>query len=292
MNWKDFINNNMLLRNISGDLFGRVEYSNAPGKFTPYFQYRIGPKQNDYFLYFPKEPFLIRYYNEFFNKLSGLLGADIYKYIEFHWERYDDKPDFLRFLRYELSDRLKKKLSSTYKQKYQTAMEWVLEKQTTWQSDQQKLLRNEVENSLQEIINHQNGATSISTESVAKQISEKVQDYLDKITFAAEGKLANAFVKLPSGNIELNNRNHEEKLIQFFLLLREVKAPPHIGKTEQLFNRFADIDIATVLHLHFNGFRHRKIPTLQKNIGQLNSEMKPNNSKIKKLSEAMQEFFY
>lgn len=77
--------NNRFLRNMTGDLFGRAEYSRMHGRFTPYFQYRLGPKQNDFYLYFPSEPFLERYYNEFCNKFSGLLRADTYKYIDFHF---------------------------------------------------------------------------------------------------------------------------------------------------------------------------------------------------------------
>ncbi|MBZ4189367.1 hypothetical protein [Niabella beijingensis] len=290
MDWKSIVNNNMVLRNMSADLFGRSEYSTTPGQFTPYFQYKVGPKQNDYLLYFPKEPFLMRYYNEFFNKLSGLTGSDIYKYIEFHWRAYDDKADFLRFLRYELSDRLKKKLSANYRQKYQTAMEWVLETKAIWQTEHEAGFRQEIEKSVQEILDKKQNATSM--DSIAQQVAEKVQEYLNKITDAAEEKLTSAFVKLPSANIELNNRAHEEKLIQFFLLLRDTKAPAHFGKTEQLFKRFADIDIASILHLNFDSYRDKKVPTLQKSIGRLNSQMKPNHPKIKKLSEAMQEFFY
>ena len=290
MDWKSIVNNNMVLRNMSADLFGRSEYSTTPGQFTPYFQYKVGAKQNDYFLYFPKEPFLMRYYNEFFNKLSGLTGSDIYKYIEFHWKAYEDKADFLRFLRYELSDRLKKKLSANYRQKYQTAMEWVLETKAAWQTEHDVSFRQEIEKSVQDILNKKEN--SASSDSIAQQVAEKVQEYLNKITDTAEEKLTTAFVKLPFANIELNNRTHEEKLIQFFLLLRDIKAPPHFGKTEQLFKRFADIDIASILHLHFDSYRDKKVPTLQKNIGQLNSQIKPNNPKIRKLTDAMQEFFY
>lgn len=261
MDWKKLFHNNMFLRNMTGDLFGRVEYSRTPGRFTPYFQYKVGPKQNDFYLYFPAEPFLERYYNEFFNKLSGLLGADIYKYLDFHFETYEDKADFLRFVKYELSDRLKRKLSARYRQKYQTAMEWVTEKQAEWQANQQVAMKQEIEKGVREIVGHTN---TMGPESTAQQLSEKLSMYMDRIISSAEEKLTAASGKLPTGNIELNNRNHEENLVQLLLLLKEVKAPPQIAKTEQLFKRFADIDIASILHLHFDGFRDKKIPTLQK----------------------------
>lgn len=292
MGWKDTLRNNMFLRNMAGDIFGRLEYSKAPGHFTPYFQYRIGPRQKDFYLYFPREPFPKRYYNEFFNKLSALMGADIYKYIEFHFGAYDNKQDFLRFMRYELSDRLKRKLSVRYRQKYQTAMEWVIEKQAERQAGEQTATKQEIEENVRELIGGQNYPAPADPESVVQSISEKIGFYLDKIVADTEEKLAAVSGSIPSGNIGLNNRNHEEKIIQLFLLLREVKAPPPIAKTEQLFKRFSDIDIATLLHLHFEAFRDKKIPTLQKTIGQLNSQMKPNNPRIRKLNDALQEFFY
>jgi hypothetical protein len=44
---------------------------------VPYFQYKIGPYQPDQYLYFPKEPFALRYKNEIFNKLHEYTGYDI-----------------------------------------------------------------------------------------------------------------------------------------------------------------------------------------------------------------------
>jgi hypothetical protein len=83
-------------------------YSKTPGGFVPYFQYKIGPYKSDLFLYFLKEPFPLRHKNEIFNKINEYTGYDNIRYLEFHYAAYEDKQDFLRFLHYELSERLKR----------------------------------------------------------------------------------------------------------------------------------------------------------------------------------------
>jgi len=47
-----------------------------PQKFDliPYFQYKIGPYQSDYYLYFAKQPYLQVYKNEIFNKMYEYEG--------------------------------------------------------------------------------------------------------------------------------------------------------------------------------------------------------------------------
>lgn len=63
MNLKQKLFSNMILRNMLASV--------------PYFQYKIGPYQPDQYLYFPKEPFALRYKNEIFNKLHEYTGYDI-----------------------------------------------------------------------------------------------------------------------------------------------------------------------------------------------------------------------
>src|ERR1700680_2912479 len=107
MAWKQKIFSNMFLRNMLADFGERSGYTKTPGNFIPYFQYKIGEYQPDHYLYFPSESFALRYKNEIFNKLNEYTGYDIIKFLEFHYSAYSDKPDFLRFLNYEISQRLK-----------------------------------------------------------------------------------------------------------------------------------------------------------------------------------------
>jgi len=95
-----------------------------------------------------------------------------------------------------------------------------------------------------------------------------------------------------TGNIELNNHNHLEKLLQLFILLQTVQAPPQIARGEQLFKRFSSTDLASILHLHFAAFKNKKINTLQVKIREATERLNPNNPKVQKLTEALQDFFY
>jgi hypothetical protein len=107
MGWKQKLFSNMFFRNMLADFGERSAYSKTPGQFIPFFQYKIAPYQADSYLYFPTEPFSARYKNEIFNKLNEYTGYDIIKFLEFHYAAYPDKQDFIRFLHYEISERLK-----------------------------------------------------------------------------------------------------------------------------------------------------------------------------------------
>jgi len=70
MNFKQKLFSSMFMRNMLASFGSRSAYSQATGSFVPYFQYKIGIYQADQYLYFPKEPFPLRYKNEIFNKLD------------------------------------------------------------------------------------------------------------------------------------------------------------------------------------------------------------------------------
>src|ERR1700733_12573655 len=86
----------------------RSPYSRKEYDFKPYFQYAIGPYKPDYILYFPRQPYNQLYKNEIFSKMIEYRGHDLINYLDFHYAAYDDKKDFIRFLLYEASERLKK----------------------------------------------------------------------------------------------------------------------------------------------------------------------------------------
>jgi hypothetical protein len=58
----------------------RTPYSAKSREFTPYFQYKIGPYQSDYYLYFAKQPYLQVYKNEIFMKMYEYAGYDLIRY--------------------------------------------------------------------------------------------------------------------------------------------------------------------------------------------------------------------
>jgi hypothetical protein len=284
---------NMFLRNMMADFGNRSADYNTPGKYIPYFQYRIGCYQPDYYLYFPKEPFCVRYKNEVFNKLQEYWGYDMIKYLDFHYAAYEEKADFLRFLQYETSDRLERNSSKSFRQKLQATLKWIVEKGQELRNIQQKSLKGEIVRDIREsLFEGDAGASQNEIETAAQALSKKLNDHIEQIVINTEERFENLTGSLVTGHIELNNHNHLEKIVQLLVLLQTVQAPRQISKPEQLFKKFSATDIASLLHLHFEAFKNKKINTLQVKIREAGERLNPNNPKVEKLTRALQEFFY
>ena len=293
MAWKHKIFSNMFLRNMLADLGERSAYSKVPGNFIPYFQYKIGEYETDMYLHFPAEPFALRYKNEIFNKLNEYTGYDIIKFIEFHYAAYPDKPEFLRFMQYEISERLKqKKIRESLLLKLQSALMWATEKSQELKKLQDEQLRKEIEQGVKAIIQNQPVNSPKQIDNQIKTFSDQLSSHIERFMIEAEKGIRELTGSFSTGNIQLNNRNHEDKIIQLLILVGQIQAPPQVARGEQLFKRFTASDIATILHLHFDAFRDNKINTLQKKVGEQSERIKASHPKIKKLSEALQEFFY
>ncbi len=283
----------MFLRNMLADFGSRSISPNIQGNFTAYFQYKIGNYQPDYYLYFPKEPFVTRYKNEAFNKLQEYTGYDLIQYLEFHYTAYSDKPDFLRFLQYELSERLMKKSRKSLFQKLQYSLEWVREKQQELQLQRDGVRKEKIDQSVRKMLFQENIETNQKDiEYAAMTITKKLSDCIEQIMASTEHRMESLTSSFITGHIELNNHNHLEKVMQLFILLQTVQAPLKIARAEQMFKRFSATDIASILHLHFEAFKDKKINTLQVKIREATQRLNPSNPKVQKLSAAMQDFFY
>jgi hypothetical protein len=289
MNLKQKLFSNILLRNILATFGERSAYSKKPGKFTPYFLYKIGNYEPDYYLYFPREPFPLLYKNEIFNKLHEYTGYDIIGYLTFHFEAYSDKARFLHFLNYEIFERLKR---SPKDPGMLTAQAWVNEKMDELKRSQQEQIRQEVEQSVQEIVKRQPMASPQEIEHHVSVLVDKFTGHMERVAIETEKGIMDITGSFVTGNIELNNQNHEDKLIQALVLLQQVQAPPQVAKGEQLFKRFSGSDLAAMLRLHFEAFKDKKLNTLQHNIIDQTDRIKESNPKVKRLSDALQEFFY
>lgn len=284
---------NMFLRNMLADFGNRSIDSTTPGNFTPYFQYRLGNYQPGYYLYFPKEPYGVRYRNEVFNKLKEFSGFEIIRYLDFHYLAYPGKKEFLRFMQYELSSRIKKKPRSEFRLRLQSAAEWVTEKQQQIQAEQQAALKQDIERGVQEIVHSKHTDSEQEKEEISVQVlSKKLGDHIEHIMTSAEENMQILAGSYITGQIELNNHNHLEKLVQLFILIQTVQAPHEKAKVEQLFKKFSGTDIASILHLHFEPFKNKKINTIQVRIREAAERINPNNPKVQKLTAALVEFFY
>jgi hypothetical protein len=283
---------NMFLRNMLGDLGNRSPYFVSRDKFISYFQYRIGAYQADHYLYFPKEPFALRYKNEIFNKLKEYEGYDIVKYIEFHYFAYPDKHDFLRFLHYETSQRLNARKVELKNVKLQTVLEWVKEKQKENPGFQKQELRLQTEEKIGSFKNNDLPTTQNGHESLIDSLSNKLGTRVDVLMSETEKRMETLTSSFLTGNIELNNQNHLDKLIQLFILISTAQAPTNVARGEQVFRRFSFTDLASLLHLHFEAFKNKKLNTIQVIIKERNETLNLKSPKVQKLTDALQDFFY
>lgn len=311
MNIRNWLFSRMLFRNMLTDFGYRLAYSKIPGDFTPYFAYKIGAYENGYYLRFPKEPTALPYKNEIFNKLHRYDNEAIGKYLNFHYDLYPDKRDFLLFLYYEISERIHQNVKHRLF-KLNTALEWTKSKQDEQRindgslSQQQKeTIKEEIQRSINSIA--QNQGTSFSplpeqdltllTEKLSGQMEVILKEKVENFSSATDqlfGQLTRVF---HTGNIELYNTYNKVRLIQLFILLREVSSSNTEKNKELIVNNMADIDIAAILKLHFTDFKDLKLNTIQKDVGRYNGELKQdrnrkNSDRIKNLEVALSEFFY
>ncbi|WP_126245895.1 hypothetical protein [Chitinophaga rhizosphaerae] len=287
-NLKKWLFSNMLVRNILTDFGSRSKPYKDHIHITPYFQYKTGPYQSDYFLYFPKEPFARRYYNEIFNKMIEYTGYEIVKYLDFHYSLYEDKPDFLRFLRYETEERMQKSGGAEYKRVQKTTLKWLQEKQKENLEKEAPIVQQGISGTIRDALNWP--ASSFDVEAIIERVSAPLTAHVQSITNEAEDRFLAIARAFTTGNIQLNDQQHTEKLLQAFYLFSTVKAPG--SKTNGLFKEFTATDLAFLLNMHFNEFKSMKPNTVQKKIAAAVEKVRFEIPQVKKLNEALQEFFY
>jgi hypothetical protein len=248
MSLKQRLFTNLFLRNMLADFGSRSAYSLSEKNFISYFEYKIGPYQPDQFFVLLKQPLAGQYKNEIFNKLREYTGYDIVQYLEFHYERYPDKSEFLRFLSYEVSQRIKLKLSATQKLKLGTVSEWITEKQDEHRALQQQQLKNDIEQDVRSVLENNSTSPKIDTEATINVLSDKLSNRMELLMSDTEQRMEALTSSFITGNIELNNHNHQEKLIQLLILISTIQAPKELAKGEQVFKRFSFTDLASLLH--------------------------------------------
>jgi hypothetical protein len=273
---------NMILRNMISDFGGRSRNDKAPGTFTHYFQYKIGSYRQDHYLYFQKEPYGIRYKNEFFNKLNEYTGSDISDYVNFHYSQYQDKRGFLIFIKNEIFDRLNLKLSAAIKQKLQYIQYWVQEKEQELSVMQNSQLKQEIELGMRGIVKDSELTNPAQADKLIEDVSPKLTELIEKI---CEG--------YTTGNIRVTEQKHLHSIIQLFYILQYLQKSSRNGKSNQrLFTSFSAIDISAVLRLHFADYREKQQNTIQKEIATVTKEFDLNSERFKRLDKALQDFFF
>jgi len=290
MGFRERLFSHIFFRSLLTVFGNRTRYAAKTKSFVAYFQYKIGPYQPDYYLYFSKPPILQVYKNEIFNKMHEYEGYELIRYLETHFAAYDDKADFIQFLRYETSERLKHKITETHRQKLQATADWVAEKQEMHQAAQAKDLKIQIEQDVRSTMDAQ-GESSYDIEKIVHDLSEKMAGRLDQVISMAEEKMGVLTESLTTGNIELNNQHNQIRLIHLYLLIQSIEIV-HGSSTEKLFKRNSNMDLASILHLHYRAFKGNQINTVQAKISQASEDLKINDPKVQKLSKALTEFFY
>jgi len=291
-------------------IYGHVNnYSRKRGMFIPYFGYKIGPYQAEgYLLNFPKLPYPEQYYNAIFLKLWAYNANDSVKYIQWHYDLYPDKKDFLLFLQRELRYRIET-LDRIKNYKRQSisriCLEWVT-KELNAVYDVQKIgvynqfIKNELtvmlKNELQNNPMPQPGNVDIDSafiEKITRSITDRLQKNLDAIVETTGDKMEHMAARYEAGEIELANHDHREKLITLFLCLKNLQSRARKrGMGASLFTRMGLIDIAKILRLHIVPFKSYKADTVEKNVGNVNTELKTDSSAYVELDKALQKFFF
>lgn len=251
--------NSTFLRSVLIQIGIRSDNTSKEYEFQPWFEYRISPAEKGYTLYFTKPPSKQRYNNEIFSRMAGYNGHDLVMFLDYHYTASSDKKEFVRFVRYETLERLKKDLFESYRFALETAFEWVKEKEK------------EQENQHGQIANptFPNGGQGLPTASLEETAGFPVgPDY---------------------GKIALNNKTHLEKFIQVLILLKELQAPGE--KVEYMFSDFSFTDMAGFLR-QFEKLANMRTNTLQRKISDANNALKMNDPRVIQLHKALQDFFY
>ncbi len=241
-------------------IFGLESFIRKPYRdFTAYFQYRIESYKADYFLYFPRSPYRNVYIHELFRKLCSYHGYELTQFLEFHYQQFADKKEFLRFLHYEIAVRLKAKTPKTKPSVYWETLETCL----LWVNEQ--------------AVNDPDPTSAQLQVLIDERISAGVEPRMAELTQSFAGR------------INLNNHLHLTKVIQVLLLLKELNAPGK--KPLPLFKNFSTTDMAAILR-QFEEIRDKKVNTIQVRIGEANSQLRPDDPKTEKLIKALTDFFY
>ncbi|MGI8634073.1 MAG: hypothetical protein ACR2KZ_01585, partial [Segetibacter sp.] len=105
-----------------------------------------------------------------------------------------------------------------------------------------------------------------NTQNITKEILDTLAPDLNTLVETTEEKMKAVTDADVTSYIQLNNHNHLEKIVQLFYLIQNITAPKELAKGEQVFKQFSATDIASILQLHFEAFKNKKINTIQGNI--------------------------
>jgi hypothetical protein len=250
--------------------FRRPGFLHRDDPFVAYFQYKIGPDQCDYYLYFQSPPRKFGYRNEVFRKMREYNGHDLICFIEFHYKACEEKEGFISWIKYETLEQLNSLQPEGRSKLGFMTEKGRLEAMLLWAQEEGKKLQD---------------ISQLPVQQMPQLPADTEKE--DEVNKFEEG--LNAVLRTHQGKIDLYNDYHMKKVIQVLRLLQNLQAPGKKGIP--LFKNFSDMDMAAILR-QFVPFGDKKTNTLQVKISSVNKEMKPNDPALEKLVKALQEFFF
>lgn len=118
--------------------------------------------------------------NEIFNRLCEYDSYDSIKYLEFHYAAYENKFDFLQFLRYEISNQ-ENRIKNSWVLKLQSAHIWVEEKQQKFKSKREARLRKKIQSGVRKIVASQSAISPAEIDSQIKKFCNFFSNETDKL---------------------------------------------------------------------------------------------------------------
>jgi hypothetical protein len=305
--------------------FGVNNYSNTIDQFTPYFHYTIGKPKEDYGLYFHKQPSSWQYHANIFLRLGAYRPHEAIKYLEYHYDLYPDKKDFLLFVQRNLQFRI----SNTRTDRdlpwliiSRQSLKWTEEKLLELENDKEiqsidefinkglpELVKNELNKKLtiddralvgrfpdQDLVDPLTDQARVDqlAEKIYDHIKDPVKERMEGIMIEYENKMMRLADQHETGNIHLTNISHKEKLITLFLCLKDLsgKSKGRNKAGELLFSEMSLTDIAMILRLHFAQFKNIKVGSIEKQIYEVNTNREMDDPEFMELSRALQKFFF
>jgi len=127
---------------------------------------------------------------------------------------------------------------------------------------------------VREIVTNRPAISAAEIDSQIREFSQKLSGRLEEIMDITRQDMKELTGSFLTGNIQLNNRNDENKLIQLFIFIQELQATG----AQQLFKKFSSSDIAYILYLHFEAFKDKRTNTIQKKISEQTELLHTTNS--------------
>lgn len=97
---------------------------------------------------------------------------------------------------------------------------------------QQQQLKNDIEQDVRSVLDNNSTSPKIDTEATVNILSDKLSNRMELLMSDTDQRMEALTSSFTTGNIELNNHNHQVKLIQLLILISTIQALKELAKGE------------------------------------------------------------